>query len=115
MKEDLEKIIVEHLREDVKNFKVLTDSVNEVHSHIREDTEWKKLYAAQNEAIIAKLDVIYPEVQIEMKNKEFWRMFQTRFKLGGNWVLWIVGVIAAIVILIGYGKMILISWLGLQK
>ena len=73
MKEDLEKVIVDHLKEDIKNFKVLTDSVNEVHSHIREDTEWKKLYAAQNELIIQKIDKVFPVYEDFTGWRDFFR------------------------------------------
>ena len=107
MNKSLETTIEEHFAEDIKRFDLID-------VHIREDKDWKRINTEQNQQILAKLDAIYPEIQTAMKQREFWRMFREKFKMGGNGVLWIVGVIAAAVILLGYGKIAILTWLGIN-
>ena len=94
---------------------ILHEIRNKVDAHGRKLDEHIITHEADVKLINDKLEIIYPEVAKDMEKAKFWTMFREMFKMGGSSVLWIVGVIAAIVILIGYGKIVLITWLGLHK
>jgi hypothetical protein len=93
---------------------ILLEIRNKVDAHGKKLDQHIITHEEDIKIINDKLEVIYPEVAKDMEKAKFWSMFRELFRMGGSTVLWIVGVIAAIIILIGYGKILFITWLGLE-
>lgn len=93
---------------------ILLEIRNKVDAHGKKLDQHIITHEEDIKIINDKLEVIYPEVAKDMEKEKFWMMFRELFRIGGSTVLWIVGVIAAIIILIGYGKILFITWLGLE-
>jgi phage-related protein len=55
---------------------------------------------------------IQDQVKPLLSEAEFWGQFWSKVRVGGNILTWTVGVIAAILILSGQAKAILLGWLA---
>ena len=91
---------------DINNKLKVNDSQNE---KIRETQLTINL---KLDAMNEKIDVIFPVVTRDMNDKDFWERFWTKVRVGGNGLTWLVGIIAAILILSGQAKAILLAWLA---
>lgn len=62
--------------------------------------------------VVEKIDLIFPTAKREMEEAEFWNRFWAKVTTGGNGLKWVLGVIVAGIILSGYGKAMILAWLG---
>lgn len=66
----------------------------------------------QMKIVVEKIDLIFPAAKREMEEAEFWNRFWAKVTTGGNGLKWVLGVIVAFIILSGYGKALILAWLG---
>lgn len=128
MATDAEKKMEEHLygfpmrqRELQQRFDSIYSELKEVKKMVQHNEPSSKtllMFNALNDTIkelSRKMDIVFPTAEEEMKEAQFWRQFFEKLTKGGNALKWLVGVIVAIVILSGYGKTLLLHWLGVGK
>ena len=83
--------------------------------HQSRDKEVSGLFVEIKDDISSLRDevkVMREQVQPIISEAEFWNQFWGRIRKGGNILTWTVGVIAAILILTGQAKTILLAWLS---
>lgn len=108
--EDFDKIVAKHMDNAMEKYVVSKYS------------EWSNLITETNKSIksvnekMEKMDNRMNTIEIQMKpiitDAEFSKQFWARIKTGGNFLTWLVLVIGAILILMGYIKVTLITWLS---
>lgn len=74
-----------------------------------------QLFEEKLDGMSVKLDTIYPDVIESMSEKEFYRRLWSKAKEGGGLIKWTVTVIVAFLILSGYAKSAILSWLAIKS
>ncbi len=83
--------------------------------HQSRDKEVSGLFSEIKDDISSLRDevkVMREQVQPLLSEAEFWNQFWGRIRKGGNVLTWAVGVVAAILILSGQAKVLLLAWLS---
>lgn len=77
--------------------------------------EWSGLMTSIKDELAEQrgdIKLIKEQINPLISEAEFWNQLWKRVRTGGNLLTWIVGVIAAILILSGQAKTLLLAWLA---
>jgi len=114
--DDIKKLVCEI---QAVNNKSLLDEFHKIAIGLRESTtpSFSKMmgnFTERLETVEKKIDTIFPSVQNDMEEAQFWKKLWSKVKEGGGALKWVVTVIFAILLLSGYAKAAVLSWLALK-